>query len=132
MNLLVDTSAWSLALRRDSPRHWAVESLSRALRAGDGIFTTGLILQEILQGFEGPKARQKVLDSFGSLPFLVPDRQDYIDAAELRNSCRRKGVQIGTIDALLAQLAIRHDLSLLTADGDFDHIAKLTSLQLVR
>jgi predicted nucleic acid-binding protein len=41
----------------------------------------------------------------------------------LRNACRRAGVQIGTIDALLAQLCIRHKLTLLTTDKDFAHAA---------
>ena len=46
-------------------------------------------------------------------------RRDYIDAANLRNLCRRSGVQLGTIDALLAQLCIRHELTMLTCDNDF-------------
>ena len=37
----------------------------------------------------------------------------------MRNRCRRAGVQLGTIDALLAQLSIRHKLTLLTTDNDF-------------
>jgi predicted nucleic acid-binding protein len=37
---------------------------------------------------------------------LVPDRQDHVEAAELRNLCRRRGVQVGTIDTLLAQLCL--------------------------
>jgi len=81
--------------------------------------TTGLILQELLQGFAGPRARKDIIDRFATLPLLAPDRQDYIDAAELRNRCRRAGVQVGTIDALLAQLCIRHKLTLLTTDNDF-------------
>jgi predicted nucleic acid-binding protein len=44
---------------------------------------------------------------------------DYIDAANLRNLCRRSGVQLGSIDALQAQLCIRHELTMLTTDGDF-------------
>jgi len=60
----------------------------------------------------------------------VPDRDDHIEAAELRNRCRRKGVQIGTIDALLAQLCIRHEVTMLTADHDFTRIAEHTTLKL--
>lgn len=86
--------------------------------------TTGLILQELLQGFAGPRARKELLKKFAALPLLVPDRQDYIEAAGLRNEYRRAGVQIGTIDALLAQLCVRHDLTLLTTDGDFALAAK--------
>lgn len=90
---------------------------------------TGLILQELLQGFSGPKAREQIIDRFAALPLLVPDRQDYVDAAALRNLCRKRGVQVGTIDALLAQLCVRHDMIMLTMDDDFTHIAKHCSLR---
>jgi predicted nucleic acid-binding protein len=77
------------------------------------------VLQELLQGFAGPKARDSIVERFTALAFVEPDRQDYIDAAEVRNTCRRHGVQIGTIDALLIQLARRHDHQILTTDHDF-------------
>ena len=124
MTLLVDTSVWSLALRRDAisaaPQ---VRALRDALEGEEIVVTTGLVLQELLQGFAGPRARRDIIERFAALPLLGPDRQDHIDAAELRNRCRRAGVQVGTIDALLAQLCIRHDLSLLTTDNDFVHAA---------
>ncbi len=63
------------------------------------------------------------MQRFAALPLLVPDRRDYIDAADTRNICRRAGVQIGTIDALLGQLCIRHELTLLTTDADFTLVA---------
>ena len=71
---------------------------------------------------------ERIVDRFSALPLLVPDRDDNIDAAELRNRCRRAGIQIGTIDALLAQLCIGHDLTMLTTDGDFRHVAKQSVL----
>lgn len=83
------------------------------------MFTTGLVLQELLQGFSGPKARAQLIERFAALAFLQPDREDHIEAAEVRNACRRKGVQIGTIDAVLIQLCVRHDLVLLSTDNDF-------------
>lgn len=130
MTLLVDTSVWSLAFRRDGNANSpAVDALRAALVGGDSIVTTGLILQELLQGFSGPRARREIVERFAALPLLIPDRRDYIDAAELRNLCRRAGVQIGTIDALLAQLCIRHDLTLLTTDGDFTLAAKHSALK---
>ncbi|MFI4905985.1 MAG: PIN domain-containing protein [Steroidobacteraceae bacterium] len=130
MSLLVDTSVWSLALRRDSASGApAVEALRTALEGGDTIVTTGLVLQELVQGFAGPRARKEILQRFAALPLLVPDRRDYIDAAEVRNRCRRSGVQMGTIDALLAQLCIRHELTLLTTDDDFTLAAKHCALK---
>ena len=120
MSLLVDTSVWSLALRRDEASSAPeVRALRQALESGETVVTAGVILQELLQGFAGPRARADIVERFAALPLLAPDRQDHIDAAELRNRCRRAGVQIGTIDALLAQLCIRHQLTLLTTDNDF-------------
>ena len=131
MSLFVDTSVWSLALRRDNPQgDKEVKLLHRALSAGISVFTTGLVLQELLQGFLGAKASSQIIDRFAALPFIIPDRVDYIQAAEIRNRCRRKGIQTGTIDALLAQLCLRHELELLTTDHDFKHISKVYPLRL--
>ncbi len=129
MTLLVDTSVWSLALRRDSPPDLPeVGALRTALESGELVVTTGLILQEILQGFAGPRARDAILERFNALPFLTPGRRDHVEAADLRNRCRRKGIQVGTIDALLAALCIRHGLSILTRDEDFIRIAEVAPL----
>jgi predicted nucleic acid-binding protein len=133
VNILVDTSVWSLALRRDVPaRAPAVEALARYLADGETVYTTGLVLQELLQGFEGPRDRKAIIARFAALPLLVPDRDDHVEAAALRNRCRRKGMQIGTIDALLARLCLANDLVLLTTDRDFERIAEVESLRVVR
>jgi predicted nucleic acid-binding protein len=131
LTLFVDTSVWSIALRRDRRADAAeLNALLRALAGGELVLATGLILQELLQGFAGPKARARIVDRFSAVPLLVPDREDHIEAAELHNHCRRRGVQIGTIDALLAQLCLRHDLTMLSTDGDFHAIAKHSALKL--
>jgi predicted nucleic acid-binding protein len=133
VSLFVDTSVWSLAMRRDRPSAAPeVLALRRALEGGDAIVTTGLILQELLQGFAGPPARRQIVERFSALPLLVPDRQDHVEAAEVRNRCRRAGVQIGTIDALLAQICIRYELTLLTTDRDFELAASHCPLDVWR
>jgi predicted nucleic acid-binding protein len=130
LSLFVDTTVWSLAFRRDAPPPAPeVGALLQAIAGGQTILTTGLVLQELLQGFSGPKARNQILDRFSAVPLLMPDREDHIRAAELRNRCRRAGAQIGTIDALLAQLCIRHDLTMLASDDDFKHMASHCSLR---
>jgi hypothetical protein len=124
---------WSLAFRRDTTRNEPeVGALPQALERGDVIVGTGLVLQELLQGFTAPKARTSLIERFAALPFVNPQRQDHIDAAELRNRCRRNGVQLGTIDALLAQSCIRHGLVLLSTDRDFVHAARHCTLRLWR
>lgn len=118
-------------LRRDQPTDVPeVRALIHALHVGERIVTTGLVLQELLQGFSGPKARDQIVDRFAAFPLLSPDREDHIAAADLRNHCRKRGIQVGTIDALLARLCIRHDLMLLTTDEDFTHLAKHCELRL--
>ena len=120
MTLMVDTSVWSLALRRDGAIDTKeVIALREALEGADAVVTTGLILQELLQGFNGPKAAQAIIERFGALPLIQPDREDHVAAAEVRNACRRAGVQIGTVDALLVQLCGRYDMTLLSSDNDF-------------
>jgi predicted nucleic acid-binding protein len=131
VSLLVDTSVWSLAFRCDAETSTqAVEVLRTALEGADQVFTTGLVLQELLQGFSGPKARSQLIERFAALAFLQPDRDDHIAAAEVRNTCRRNGVQIGTIDAVLIQLCMRHDLVLLSTDNDFRSASKHVKFRL--
>jgi predicted nucleic acid-binding protein len=133
LSLFVDTSVWSQILRRDtSPNIPEVEALARSVDLGEQIYTTGFVLQELLQGFAGPKARGQILDKFSSLPSINPDRSDHIDAADVFVTCRRAGVQIGAIDALITHLCIRHSLVLLSCDADFTYIAKHTALKLWR
>ena len=125
MTLLVDTSVWSLALRRDGTFDAKeVLALREALTGADSVVTTGLVLQELLQGFNGPKAKEGIIERFGALPLIQPDRQDHVAAAEVRNACRRGGVQIGTIDALLIQLCGRYEMTLLSSDKDFANAAR--------
>jgi predicted nucleic acid-binding protein len=132
MTVLVDTSVWSLALRRDHPSSSpAVAHLTTALES-DLVVTTGLIVQELLQGFLPERSQAEIRSHLGVLPAIQPTRDDHIAAADLRNTCRRAGVQLGTIDALIAQLCITHDLELLSADQDFVHAARHTRLRLWR
>ena len=131
MTLLVDTSVWSLALRRDTTSSDPeIAALKDALSGTDVVVTTGLVLQELLQGFNGAKARDQIVGTFAALALIQPDREDHIGAAELRNTCRRSGVQVGTVDALIAQLCIRQGLTLLSTDQDFAHAARHTKLKL--
>ena len=131
MNLFVDTSVWFLALRRDSPPEGReVRCPREAPGGGETVYTTGLVLQELLQGYRGPRAVGRIVDRFAAIAMIVPTRGDHIATARLRNECRRHGIQVGTIDVLLAQLCIGYKLVMLSTDRDFSHIADCTPLQL--
>ncbi len=133
MSLLVDTSAWSLALRRDSPPDvpevWALRD---ALAGGEIVATTGVILQELLQGVVPDRARAQITEMFAALEYLTPSREDHVAAARVRSTLRSVGVQVGTIDALIAHLAMAGGHTLLTTDNDFRAAARHVSLQLWR
>ena len=126
--ILADTSVWSLALRRDGDADSPlVARLGEALHEGE-VATTGLIVQELFQGMRGPKQHDETLRIVSSVELLPPTFDDHLFAAGLRNDCRRNGVQLETVDALIAALCVRRDLVLLTADQDFHHVARLSDL----
>lgn len=125
MSVLVDTSVWSLALRRDSvERTREVEALAAALEAGE-VMLLGCVLQELLQGFPARERTQRLVDYLAPFPLLNLHRGDYVFAAEIRNRCRAKGIAVTTIDAQIAAASINHRCRLLSADQDFVRISKL-------
>lgn len=132
MSLIVDTSVWSLALRRgvipDDPQ---VKKLELAIRQGQSIQLLGIIVQEILQGIKSSTTFLRVKTDLDLFTMLQLERDDYIAAAELGNLCRSKGVQASTTDFQIAAACIRHDCSLLTNDKDFRYIAQHCPLQLL-
>ena len=130
MTLLVDTCVWSLALRRDSPADVPeVRELAAALAGPELVATTGLILQEVLQGAVPARVRVQIAGRFAALSDSSPERADHVTAADLRGTCRRAGVQLGTVDALIAALCVRRGLTLLTTDHDFRHAARHVALR---
>lgn len=132
MSLLVDTSVWSLSLRRDPPPLPELQELRRALGGSDLVVTTGIVIQELLQGLVSDASRALTRDRMSRMVQVVATADDHADAAEAYVECRRRGVQIGTVDAILATLCIRHGLMLLTTDRDFVHAAPVLGLRLWR
>ncbi len=87
------------------------------------------VLTEFLFGIQiVPRARtnlaewERIQNSFG---YYAISRTDAIDAAELQIVLRRQGRQLATVDALVAVIALRYNLTLLTTDGDFEPIPNL-------
>ncbi len=132
MRVLVDTSVWSLALRTKGPvDHPAVGKLSSLLRADEDVFLTGLILQEVLQAFRSEASFRSIVRHLEPFPLLAPERSDSLDAAALHRTCAAKGVSASTADCQIAAAAIRHECLLLTADKDFERMARLSDLELM-
>ena len=131
MRVLVDTSVWSLSLRKHGPSdHPTVEQLTTLLQADEDVVLTGLILQEILQAFRSHSMFRRVARRLEPFPLLDLERRDYIAAASLHRSCAARGVSVSTADCRIAIAAIRHDCLLLSADRDFERIARFSDLRL--
>lgn len=133
MNLVVDTSVWSLLLRRKdfTSDHPLVQKLRSYIEHQDGIFIIGPILQEILDGIRSEAQFYKLIDYFSAFPLLEIDRNDYIEASRLRNHCRSKSIQAGPVGFIIAAACIRWNYPLLTTDLDFTLIARHSPLTLL-
>jgi predicted nucleic acid-binding protein len=131
--IVVDTSAWSLALRRQhaQPTSPVVQKLAAVLQDGPPIVLIGIVLQELLQGLRSSNQFTRILQALAVFPLVEPIREDYVEAARVRNICAGKGLQVGTIDCLIAAMCLQHDCLLLTADADFEAIARHTALRLL-
>lgn len=124
MTLLVDTSAWSRFYRVDTPANDPIAGAVAQQLESRSAVTAGVVFLELMRGFTQPRGRATIETDLAAVPFVEPTREDYGGAADLSLTCRRSGVQLGAVDALIAQLCIANNVTLLTADGDFIHAAR--------
>jgi len=124
MKVIVDTSVWSLALRRGQEESSApVRELLRLIHS-HRVQLIGPIRQEILSGIRSEAQFEKLrmhLESFPDFPILT---EDYVAAAQFFNLCRSKGVHGSHTDFLICAVAVRNKFSIFTADKDFERFAK--------
>ena len=132
MMVVVDTSVWSLALRRavkvDDPARNELEGLIKDGRAA----LIGPIRQEILSGVKDKKQFDLLRDNLRAFPDISLTGEDYEDAASFFNICRAAGVQGSNTDFLICSVAVRREMPILTSDRDFDSFAKKLPITLHR
>jgi len=134
VTVLVDTSIWSLALRRrsstlspvDSAHILELTTLVRTGRAG----LIGPIRQEVLSGVRDAAQFTRLRDRLSAFADLAIEDTDYLRAAEAFNACRRHGVSGSTVDMLICAVAGRLEAPVFTTDGDFTHYAKHVAFRL--
>jgi predicted nucleic acid-binding protein len=134
MNVLVDTSVFSLALRRKNEslstnEKLLVAELSELIREGRAR-TIGLIRQELLSGIKTTEQYEKLRVHLRSFPDEVVDTSDYEEAAKAGNRCRAKGVAVSIVDILLCAIAIKRQWAIFTTDPDFSSYARVLPLQI--
>ena len=132
--VLVDTSIWSLALRRRSDDLSPEEqSLTRALREliQDGrTQILGPIRQELLSGIREQAHFLKLRDYLRAFDEPRLEAEDYEEAAQIHNRCRARGISGSTIDFLICSAAQRRGWQIFTTDKDIHQSAKIVPLRL--
>lgn len=130
MNVLVDTSVWSVALRRARPaKEGAAAELAELVREGR-VAIMGPIRQELLSGIKSSSQYDALRERLRAFPDLGLDTGDFESAADAHNKCRAKGVQGSHTDFLICAVALRRRLSIYTTDDDFTHYARVLKVTL--
>ena len=136
MKVLIDTSVWSLALRRkkedlSNNEEKIVMELIELINESRAVII-GPIRQEILSGISSKNQFNQLkskLNAFNDFPIIS---KDYEKAAEFSNMCRGKGIQGSHIDFLICSVAFDNDLSIFTMDKDFNLYAEHTGIILYK
>ena len=120
MQVLVDYSVWSHALRSNNQQFTGYTEELKTLISQQRVLIIGAIRQELLSGYSDLKKfellKQK-LDLFSNT--LIID-EDYIQAAKFSNTCRAQGIQGSHTDFLICAVANRLEVEILTTDKDFN------------
>ena len=134
--ILLDTSVLSRIFRRRRPGpaerdvHAAFQTL---LSSDQPVGLPGIVLQEVLSGLKSEKQllelRMKLLAAFAIVPATV---DDHVQAARLKNGCIARGMNVSSIDCLIAASAIAGGHALFSIDQDFEAISRHSELKLVR
>ncbi len=134
MKILVDTSVWSLALRRkkaklNNSEIQIVEELVELIKESR-IVLIGPIRQEILSGIVSKIQFQKLKKKLKAFDDFFISQNDYETASEFFNVCRKNGIQGSHIDFLICAVSYNKNFSIFTTDKDFENYSKYIDIQL--
>lgn len=124
MNVLVDTSIWSEALRRRKRGASPFADELRSLIEEGRVVVMGTIRQELLSGLKTKGQFEELRDTMRAFPDLELEVEDYEDAASAFTQCRAKGIQGSNTDFLICAVAVRRDLEVFTSDDDSAYFRK--------
>lgn len=128
MTVLVDTTIWSLALRRPSRRlipsqRTLVAEWRRLVDEGTAAIV-GPVRQELLSGVREEDVFERLRDHLAGFDSIAIGIDDYDEAAGFYNRLRARGVAGSAIDLLLCAVAHRRGIPIFTTDGDFPRYAR--------
>jgi predicted nucleic acid-binding protein len=131
---LVDTSIWSLMLRRDRRRlsheqETRVVVLEELVAAGRARLL-GAVRQELLTGIRHAHQFLRLQQELRTFPDVDLEIEDYEEAAEISNVCEANGIIGSSVDMLLCSVALRRGWAIYTTDRDFERYAKYAPIAL--
>jgi predicted nucleic acid-binding protein len=128
MDVLVDTTIWSLALRRRRTSANGAGELARlefaALVEEDRVRMIGAVRQEVLSGVRHTAQFERLRAVLRNFPDEPAITRDYERAAEHFNTCRSHGIQGTHGDMLICAVAERLGAAIFTSDQDFTRYAQ--------
>lgn len=132
MKVIVDTSVWSLALRKQKQQNDSIANRLRDLISDGRVVLLGAVRQEILSGIKHQEQFEKLRDRLRAFPNLILDAEDYELAAEYFNICRRNGIQGANTDFLICASANRRNYEIFTTDKDFINFSQYLPIVLIK
>ena len=132
MKVIVDTSVWSLALRRQKQPQNAYVDLLEELIADGRVVVLGVVRQEVLSGIRYKEQYEKLKANLRAFPDLSLKEDDYEVAASFYNKKKKKRIQGSNTDYLICSAAGRRNYQILTTDKDFDYFKEHLSVNLLK
>jgi len=132
MKVIVDTSIWSLALRRskDVENEYVkeLEELIKEVR----VQLIGPVRQELLNGIKSEKQYKVLKKHLRAFKDLTIETEDYELAAEYFNRARKNGIQGSNTDFLLCAISTRRRMPIYTIDKDFFNFQSVIPIELYK
>jgi predicted nucleic acid-binding protein len=133
VKVLVDTSVWSQALRRQKQEIVPNTSLQVVQRLGslieDGrVAMLGPIRQELLSGIKTQAQFESLRHILSAFPDEKLDAEDYEMAANSFNACRQLGIQGSNTDFLICAVSLAKKWPIFSLDKDFERYKKCLPL----
>jgi predicted nucleic acid-binding protein len=128
---LIDSSVWIDYLTERPLPH--AEILAARLDDGLPVATTGIVIQELLQGLKTEREANLLRARLSRLRYLPAAKATHVVAARMYRKVRALGITLPAVDALIAAVAVEHGVPLLTADvAHFEALASVSKLRLLR
>lgn len=118
--ILIDTCAWVAFLR--SGEGALAARVTQAI-SDDTAMLCGVTVTELLQGAKGNKEKQQLDFLFANVPCVPVEPSDWVTAGHTLQTLRAQGITLPLTDALIATIAKRKTIPVLTIDVHFQHLS---------